>query len=303
MEPWIPVTIAAAFLQNLRFMLQKHLKATRLSTAGATFARFAYGAPLAALLVAALIWARGDALPGMGARFWVMALTGGLAQILATMCVVALFAARNFAVGITLKKTETVQTALVGMAVLGEAVAPGAWIAILVGLWGVILLSDPPAPVPGAPLWRRVFNRASGLGLASGALFGVSATGYRGAALALEGGDVLLRAGVTLACVTAAQALAMTGWLAWRERGELARVFRHWRVTGLVGLFSVAGSLCWFAAFTMTKAAHVKALGQVELVFTVLASWLVFGERSTRRELAGIVLVVASVLILVLVAG
>ncbi|PWE33845.1 hypothetical protein DDZ14_04075 [Maritimibacter sp. 55A14] len=303
MALWIPVTIAAAFLQNLRFMLQKHLKATRLSTAGATFARFAYGAPMAALLVAALIWARGDSLPQTGARFWIMAMTGGTAQILATMCVVALFAARNFTVGITLKKTETVQTALVGFVVLGETVGPGAWLAIALGFVGVVLLSDPPARRPGVPLWRRVFNRAAGLGLASGALFGVSAIGYRGASLSLSDGDALLRAAVTLACVSAAQAVAMALWLLWREPGEVARVFRHWRVTSAVGALSIAGSLGWFTAFTLENAAHVKALGQIELVFTALASWLVFRERSTGREVAGIALVVLSVLVLVLVEG
>ena len=52
MELWIPITIAAAFSQNLRFMLQKHLKATGLSTGGATFARFLFAAPLAAALLA-----------------------------------------------------------------------------------------------------------------------------------------------------------------------------------------------------------------------------------------------------------
>jgi drug/metabolite transporter (DMT)-like permease len=303
MDAWIPITIAAAFLQNLRFMLQKHLKATRLSTAGATFARFAYGAPAAALAVAGLAVASGEPLPGTNARFWAMALTGGLAQILATVCVVALFAARNFAVGIALKKTETVQTAILGLVVLGEAVAPGALVAILVGLVGVLLLSDPPGRAPGAGWRGRVFNRAAGLGLASGALFGVSAIGYRGAALALEDGGVLIRAAVTLAAVTAAQALAMALWLGWREAGEAGRVFRHWRVTLPAGLASVAGSLCWFTAFTLQSPAYVKALGQVELVFTFLASWLVFRERSTRREVAGVVLVVASILILVLAAA
>ena len=37
MELWIPITIFAAFMQNIRFMLQKHLKTKRLSTGGATF--------------------------------------------------------------------------------------------------------------------------------------------------------------------------------------------------------------------------------------------------------------------------
>jgi len=42
-ESWIPITFAAAFLQNLRSALQKHLKG-QLSTAGATFSRFLFAA-------------------------------------------------------------------------------------------------------------------------------------------------------------------------------------------------------------------------------------------------------------------
>ena len=52
MSAWIPITIAAAFVQNLRFMLQKHVRAVSLSTAGATFARFVFSFPLAIGLVA-----------------------------------------------------------------------------------------------------------------------------------------------------------------------------------------------------------------------------------------------------------
>ena len=40
-EIWIPITIAAAFCQNLRSALQKHLT-SKLSTSGATFIRFFY---------------------------------------------------------------------------------------------------------------------------------------------------------------------------------------------------------------------------------------------------------------------
>ena len=45
MELWIPVTLAAAFSQNLRNALQKTLKG-RLSTWGATASRFVFAAPL-----------------------------------------------------------------------------------------------------------------------------------------------------------------------------------------------------------------------------------------------------------------
>ena len=165
---------------------------------------------MALLLVLALVGSGMRDLPGLNSRFLGFAMVGGISQIVATVCVVALFAERNFTVGITLKKTETMQTAIIALIVLGEAVSAWGLIAIAVGLVGVLLLSDPPKT--DIPLrWQaRVFNRASGFGMASGALFGVSATGYRGASLALGGdGDFLIRAATTLAFVTLFQSLVM----------------------------------------------------------------------------------------------
>ncbi len=301
MAAWVYVTIAAAFAQNLRFMLQKHLRAVALSTTGATFARFAFSAPLVWGLV--LIYARltGQGVPPVPpvpGGFWAYALGGGLAQILATMCVLALFGRRNFAVGITFKKTEVLQTALIGLIVLGEGVSPLALVAIAIGFVGVVLLSRPPEAAPGG--MARLFNRASGLGLMSGLLFGVSAIGYRGASLSLPAGDVILRAGLTLAIVTTYQTLIMAAWMGWRERGEIARVLRNWRVAGLVGLTSMIGSFCWFVAFTLQNAAYVKALGQVELIFSFLTGVVVFRERTSRREIGAMVLIALSVVVLAL---
>ena len=47
-EAWIPITLFAAFCQNLRSALQKHLKG-KLSNNAAAYARFLYALPLAAL--------------------------------------------------------------------------------------------------------------------------------------------------------------------------------------------------------------------------------------------------------------
>ena len=52
-------------------------------------------------------------------------------------------------------------------------------------------------------------------------------------------------------------------------------------------------------AFTLQNAAYVKALGQVELVFSFLASWLVFHETISRREGIGTAFVILSILVLI----
>ncbi len=53
MEAWIPITIAAAFLQNTRSALQKHLKGD-LTNLGAAYVRFLYAWPFALIYVAGL---------------------------------------------------------------------------------------------------------------------------------------------------------------------------------------------------------------------------------------------------------
>lgn len=298
MEIWIPITIAAAFLQNLRSVLQKRLKDT-LSTWGVTSARFVYAAPLAALLLAGLLVGTGQSAPPPNPTFVISGLLGGLAQILATGLLIHLFSYKNFTVATAFTKTEPVQTALFGIVLLGDRLSLPVALAILISLFGVILIS-----IPAVPAARRSFlDRKALIGILSGALFGLSAVAYRGASLSLAEGDVLLRAVTTLAFVTAFQALAVLAWLKFREPGEAGRLLRSWRSAAWVGLVGMLGSLAWFTAFTLQSAAHVRALGQVEVVFMIGASILFFRERVTAREIIGVLLVSAGILGLVLYAG
>ncbi len=298
MSLWIPVTLAAAAFQTVRFMLQKSLSTVKLSAAGATFARFAYSAPLVVAGLLAYLMISERSLPALEATFWGFVVVGGTAQILATVCVVALFKQRNFAVGITFKKTEVIQTAVVGFVILGEGVSLWGFVAILIGLLAVLLLSRTPGGE--GKWWEHLTNRASMLGLGSGVLFAFSAVSYRGASLQLGDLEPAFRAGITLAAVTSFQMIAMAAWLAWKDRAELRAVWET-RNTGLfVGLTSMGGSFCWFLAFTLQNAAYVKALGQVELIFSLLATVLFFREKITGREIAGIALLGVSILALVM---
>lgn len=294
---WIAFTLCAAVLQTLRFVLQKRLSVTGLSTAGATFARFLFAAPLACGAALTLMLGAGESLPPLPVRFFTWVLAGGIAQILATDLTVRLFQMRNFVVGVAFTKTETVQVALFSVWVLGETVATVALLAMLLGLIGILVLSRPPEA--GAPL----FGRSAVFGLMAGGLFALAAIGYRGATVSLEPAPFLLRALVALAAATTAQTLIMALWLWLREPGEIGRVTIGWRKTLPVGVAGMLGSLGWFAAFSLQNAAYVRAVGQVEIVFTLLASRLIFGERMGWREAIGTVLVILSVLILTLEVG
>ncbi|GGA79629.1 membrane protein [Brucella endophytica] len=297
MELWIPVTIAAAFLQNLRSALQKHLR-TSLSTTGASFVRFGYGFPVALAYVLALHHLAGYAFPSLSATFAIWSIIGGLAQIFATILLVYLFSLRNFAVGTAYSKTEPVQAALFGLIILGERITSGAVAAIAVGIVGVMMISVARMPLTWRNLGAALMSRTALIGIASGAIFGISAVAYRTAALALDSPHPIMQAAVTLAFVTVFQTVFMLLWMAVKDAAEIVRVIRSWRSSSLVGLAGVLGSACWFTAMTLQQVAYVRGLGQIELVFTFIASVFVFRERINRMEVAGCLLIVAGILLL-----
>lgn len=297
-ELWIPITLAAAFLQNLRSALQKHLK-SRLSTTGATFVRFGFGLPFAFLFLGVLHLGLRHPLPAPNAVFVAWAVLGGLAQIGATLLLVGLFSLRNFAAGTAYSRTEPAQAAVFGLAFLGDTLSLGVVLAILVSVAGVMLISLAPAPRGWRSLPKALASRSALVGVLSGTLFGVSAVAYRAASLALGGPGPLMQAAFTLVFVITLQTLVMLADLAWREPGELRRVWAARGTAALVGLAGASASFGWFTAMTLQNAAVVKSLAQVELLFTFAASVLVFRERIARLEVAGCVLVAAAVVILV----
>jgi drug/metabolite transporter (DMT)-like permease len=296
---WIPLTIAAAFLQNVRSALQKHLKG-ELGTIGATFIRFGYGFPFAIIYLSALVVLFDFDMPRFNPAFIGWVVLGGIAQILATALLVTLFDARNFAVGTTYSKTETVQAAVFALVFLGESISITATVGILVSLVGVIAISAARAPAGLAGIARSWMARPALIGLASGSFFGVAAVSYRGASLSLGGDGFVVQAAFTLAVVLVFQTVMMATFMALRDPGEITRVIKAWRVAGLVGLSGAVASIGWFTAMTVQNAALVRALGQIELVFTIASSVLIFREKILRLELTGIVLVVAGIIILLL---
>lgn len=295
MELWIPITIAAAFMQNLRSALQKHLQGS-LGTRGASFVRFGYGFPIAIAYVLFLYFAAAQTFPSFHAAFFAWAVIGGLAQIFATMLLVHLFSLRNFAVGTAYSKTEPVQAALFGFILLGEKLTTGTIAAIFVGVIGVMTISMARMPLSWRNTLTALTSRTALIGIASGGVFGISAVAYRSASLSLEGAGPIMSAAVTLACVTTFQTAFMLVWMAWKDKREIVQVLLTWRSSALVGIAGVVGSACWFTAMTLQQVAYVRALGQIELVFTFMASWFLFRERINAMEFAGCLLIVSGIL-------
>lgn len=289
MELWFGITVLAAFLQNVRSLLQKRLTGV-LSVNGATYVRFVYAVPFAALY-AGFLW-YGET-PNVNSAFILYVVAGAVAQIVATACLLASFTTGNFAVGTAYSKTEAAQAALFGLLVLGDAISGWVVAGIAISLAGVILLS-------GHLRWQELTrpNRAMWLGLLSATAFAVSVIAFRGASLALDNGNYLQRAGLTVLVAVVLQTLMMTGYLQVREPGQVCAVARQWRRAVWIGAAGMLASAGWFTAITLQNAAVVRAVGQIELMFTAATSVWLLGERLRTREVVGMVLVVGGIWLL-----
>jgi drug/metabolite transporter (DMT)-like permease len=284
---WIPVTLWAALAQTLRNAAQRHLTG-ELGTLGATLVRFLYGLPFAVAWVAIVQAWRGEPLPVPPAGFYAWVSLGAVSQIAATAFLLRVMQERNFALGVAYSKTELIQIAVFGLVVLGDPVSAATVFAVVCGTLGVLLLSPADRARPLRALATGWATRSAAIGLASGACFALSVTGYRAAALSLEGSSFLVAAAVTLAIAQLIQTLLLGGWLAWRNPTVVRTTLRLWRPSLFAGFMGAAASAGWFTAFAIEPAAHVRTLGLVEVLFAYAVSRRFFREKFTALELSGI---------------
>jgi drug/metabolite transporter (DMT)-like permease len=296
---WIPATLVASAGQVARNAMQRKLTA-KIGTVGATQVRFLYGFPFALLFLLLVFVGSGEAIPRPTPSFAVFLALGAASQIVATGLMLAAMRERSFSVVTALIKTEPVQIALFGTIVLGDRLGPLGLAAILVATAGVIAVS-----------WTR---RTEGemaqsglrpilLGLAAGGLFALSAVGFRGAILALETGSFLPRATTTLACGLGLQTLILTVWLVAFDRPALLGSIREWRDSFGAGFVGALASQFWFIGFALTAAANVRTLALVEVVMAQAVSRFYMAHEASRRELAGIGLILAGVGLLIWTAA
>jgi len=184
-----------------------------------------------------------------------------------------------------------VHVALFGLIFLGDKITPLSAAAILVATAGVIVIS--------LKAGEARSTRSTVVGLFSGALFGLSAIGYRGAILSLHLPDFVVAATFTVTVGLIIQAAALSLYLALRDAKILRAIARAWKPSLFAGFMGAFASEFWFLAFAITTAANVRTLALVEVLFAQGVTHFVFKQPTTTRESIGIVMVVVGVALLV----
>jgi drug/metabolite transporter (DMT)-like permease len=289
---WVPATLIASAGQVARNTMQRRLT-EKIGTVGATQVRFLYGFPFSLLFLAGVLAVTGERLPGPGPGFAPFILLGAATQILATGLMLAAMRQRSFSVVTALLKTEAVQIAIFGLVFLGDRLPALAIAAIVVATLGVIVVTWNPKTAGDI---RKGGLLPVALGIAAGALFALSAVGFRGAILHLDSGSSLLRATTTLAWSLFLQTAMLAAWLLAFDRPALLGSFREWRSSVAAGFVGAAASQFWFIGFALTAAANVRTLALVEVVMAQVVSRRLFAQAPSGRETLGMGLIVLGVL-------
>ncbi len=293
MEIWIYFTLLAALMQAIRTAGQKQLT-QHLNAMATTGVRYIYALPFALLYLWWMLDYRELPMPVLHGQFLQYALIACVMQIIGTVCLVAAFKYRNFAVATSLAKTEAIQVAVVGVALFSASLTGLGWLSVVIGVIGVLLVSKVKFT------FRDIFqNPGAGFGLASGLALAITTLLIRQSSLALNT-DLMLSAAVTLAFMITVQSLISVIYIFVQDKQQFITMFSQWRLCLFVGITSVMGSIGWFTATSFQTAAYVKALGQVEFFITLFITYRIFKEKISLVEYVGMFLIIASVVILLL---
>jgi len=289
---WAVFTVLAAGGQTLRNALQRELIGA-LGSIGATQVRFLFGLPFAVLFLLAVRIALQTPVPLLDAAALGWSAVGALAQIAATALMLAAMRERSFVVAIAYIKTEAVQVAVFSLVFLHERLTLSLSAAIALATAGVLLMSWSRSSAPAAAT-----HRSAALGLISASFFALAAVGFRAAILRVETPSFVMAASLILAIGLAFQTALLLIWLVVFDRKTLRAILRVWRSSLFAGFLGALASQFWFLAFALTTATRVRTLALIEVIFAQAVSLRLFREGVSRREWAGMALIVAAVVVL-----
>ena len=293
-EIWIPITIFAAFSQNLRSIYQKKLQ-KNISNISSTYTRFLFGLPFVFIYFLFLYNYSNTIflVSNINLQFIFYCLIGGISQIIATFLLLKIFMTNNFSVATAYSKTEPIQAAFFGFIILSDPVSFIGFIGIVIGLIGIMITS-----IKKVNLTINFFNLSVVYGLLSGSLFGLAAVLFRGASHSLFSIDYILTSSFTLLIAIGIQTLILTIYILFKDIKQFYLLYLNWKDGLIVGFFGAFASICWFYAMSVQNVAYVRALGQIELIFTILASIFYFKEKIIKTEILGILITLIGILII-----
>ena len=294
---WVVITVIASLSQLLRSVFQKNI-IEDVGILVSAYSRFVFALPFVALLAVLFLGSQDLVLlKTISLKAWFFLISASICQILFTIILIKLFTLRSFAIGIAFSKTEVIQTTLLEMIIIGFILTSHVFLSIVVGFIGMLFMSKQKLIVKAG--YDGLFLKQVTLGTLCGIFLGASSVLYK-VALDSVTTDFIYKKVIVLSFLALAfQSVIFGSYILSTEgKQKVAVLFSIWKKGLPVGFFGCAATFCWFSAFSLVDATFVRAVGQLEIVFSVLISYLFYKEKTTGLELIGMSLITLSILAL-----
>ena len=138
---------------------------------------------------------------------------------------------------------------------------------IIVSTIGVIILS-----IKDLSLFlKNLFSKTTLIGLSAGLFLGLSVVNFRAAALTLENfSNNFEKAIATLFFGLVIQTTLVTIYLIIFEKSQFKKLHENKYECLTAGLAGFLATLSWFYAFTLIQSSFVRAIGQIELLLSLI---------------------------------
>jgi drug/metabolite transporter (DMT)-like permease len=294
---WILITIFAAFFQNLRSGLQKNLNKD-ISLVASTYVRFAFCLPFAIILYFSYFQNFDIILFTIQQNnFLFYIFLAAISQIFFTFVLLYSFQFSNFMIGTTLSKTEVVQIAILEIIILHDKFNFLTIVGIVVSTIGVFIFSTKDRNA----IFKNLLSKSTLVGLACGFLLALSVVAFRAATLSL----VDLKSSFEMALSTlffgvSIQTFILTIYIFLFEKEQFKKIYQNKKQCVATGLCGFITTLSWFYVFTLMQAAIVRAVGQIELLFSYVSSRYYFKEEIKLIEVIGIAVFAIGIVVILI---
>lgn len=295
---WILYTITACTLQTFRNLEQKNLN-KKLDSLTVSWSRFILPLPFAVAVAACTAQL-------ISKEFILYCLVTAIFQVAGNVFLLQTLKSKNFSVGITFYKTETLQAMIIGLLFFNEKISLSGFVSIMIAAAGAVVMSGLVFNDGLKEFTKSLKNKSTLYGLLTGFCFSISAFHLKLASGTLQslGHTNIKSAIVVLMWVICFQNIFFITIKSYQNRliKDLKSLIlsENKYVFFKTSIFSFAGSVFWFAAYGLGKVVYVKAIGQIELVMAIAASYFLLKEKIKKSEIIGIALTSSGILGLIL---
>lgn len=264
---WALLTISAIFFQIIRNLEQKKLHKD-LDVFTTSWSRFILPFPFAIIAVVSTF-------QSYNFEFFYYILINALFQILGNIFLIKTIQTKNFSVGIAFSKTEIIQALILGFLLYNFRFNFIEISAIFLAFIGIILLAKLDFK-NFKDFTKSLKNIATLYGVLCGFCFGITSYNIQFASnyLISDGFNSIKASTLVLLYTIFFQNIFFIIFKSFQKRlfSDVKKLFliENYRKFLLTSLSSFIGSICWYGAYSIGNVIHVKTVGQLEIIASMI---------------------------------